>query len=70
MRTGSSRAIYADPSRLAKAGDTKKAPGPSCVLLYQVCVCANVHLTKMYVGTLASVAKSPDLATLPERMLV
>jgi hypothetical protein len=24
------------PLRLAKAGDTKKAPGPSCVLPYQV----------------------------------
>ena len=36
LLTGSSRAIYADPSRLAKAGDTKKAPGPPCVLPYQV----------------------------------
>ena len=36
LRTGSSRAIYADPLRLAKAGDSKKAPGPSCVLPHQV----------------------------------
>ena len=34
MRTGSSRAIYADPLRLAKAGDAKKAPGPlACCLI-------------------------------------
>ena len=46
------------PPRLAKAGDAKKAPGPSCVVPYHVCACAHVHLFKMYVGTVGPFPRS------------